>query len=374
MRLYSKEIEALKRSGRFRKREIFPSSLKDFASNDYLGFASNKKLMKKFLRRLSSAEGYGAKASMLVNGYSPEHAFFEEMLCKINGFEEAIVLGSGFLANLALLEALPRRGDLLVMDEEYHASGILAASLCKGEVKRFSHNDPEELRKILKNSGARRKIVAVEGVYSMSGDLLKREIFEVAEEFSALLIVDEAHSSGVVGDSLGGVFDLYGIEPSWNHIKMGTMGKAYGSYGAYILASKEIVTFLENRSKSIIYTTALSIGDTLYAAMALERIAKKRRSLLRKINKRKDIIRRFFDWEPGSLIVPVAFRDIDSMLRAREALLNEGYLVGAIRPPTVKEPILRIIAGLGNGVSDLKRVLKAVTLQKGVLGVYMQKN
>ncbi|WP_164966945.1 aminotransferase class I/II-fold pyridoxal phosphate-dependent enzyme, partial [Aliarcobacter trophiarum] len=160
-------------------------------------------------------------------------------------------------------EALTRKNDLLFIDESYHASGMLATRvLNKQQVIIFKHNDYEDLKeKFETNPTKGRKIIAIEGVYSMEGDLAPKEIFDFANEKEALLIVDEAHSSGVLGDNLLGIFDYYKIKPQVNHIKMGTLGKSYGSYGAYILASKTIIDFLLNRAKAIIYTTAPSLFD-----------------------------------------------------------------------------------------------------------------
>ncbi|HHD83811.1 MAG TPA: aminotransferase class I/II-fold pyridoxal phosphate-dependent enzyme, partial [Campylobacteraceae bacterium] len=269
--MYEQELEALQRANRFRKREIFDETLIDLASNDYLGFAEDKRLFEAAVEEVANYRYHAPRASQLVNGYHPLHAAFEERLCALNGFESGIVVGSGFLANLSLIEALPRKRDLLILDEHYHASGVLASGLVDAKVRFFRHNDPEALDAILREERYRRAIVAVEGIYSMEGDLLHRDIFDVADRYGALLIVDEAHSSGVVGEKLLGVFEHYGIAPGPTHIKMGTLGKAMGSYGAYILATEEIITFLQNRAKAIIYATAPSLFDTALADAALQR-------------------------------------------------------------------------------------------------------
>ncbi len=207
-----------------------------------------------------------------------------------NGFEDGVVLGSGFCANIALIEALVRKGDTLFMDELYHASGVLASKLGNIDVVYFKHNDAQMLRLLLSKSTAKRKIVAVEGIYSMDGDLCRREIFELADEFNALLIVDEAHSSGVVGKKLMGIFDHYGITIKENYIKMGTLGKAYGSFGAFILASSHIIEYLINRAKPIIYATSLSLYDTLLAHKSLEYILQNSEELKSEIEERKEIV------------------------------------------------------------------------------------
>src|SRR5574344_1770761 len=196
--LYEKELEIIKKSNRFRKRVVFTKDLFDLASNDYLGLAQNRKLFKKAFKRVYKNHYFSPKASMLVNGYSKIHKKFEDKLCSTNGFESAITVGSGFLANISMIEALVRKNDTLFIDEEYHASGILATKLLKPEqVVVFNHNDYLDLeKKILDNKRAGRTIIAIEGIYSMGGDLAPFEIFEIATKYKSLLIVDEAHSSG----------------------------------------------------------------------------------------------------------------------------------------------------------------------------------
>ena len=344
---YEKELAALKRSGRYRERCLYEPSLADLASNDYLGFADRPEFIHAACRSLEEAPSHAAKASMLVNGYHQIHADFEKALCKANDFEECIILGSGFNANIAMIEALARRGDELFMDEKYHASGILATKLTEAKVTFFIHNSADDLRGKLDSSAARRKIVAVEGIYSMEGDLLEREIITAADEHDALLIVDEAHSSGVVGERLMGVFDHYGIEVGQNHIKMGTLGKAYGSFGAYILASRHIADYLVNRAKPVIYATAPSLFDTLLGHKALDYIIANPQELTRQINERRRLVKELLGIDMDGLIAPVKIGDNRKVIEIRDALKRQGVLVGAIRQPTVDSAIIRLIARLG---------------------------
>ncbi len=355
---YSRELEALRKAGRFRQRRLFDPKLVDFASNDYLGLAQKSKQLRRAQLRIEEFAIHAPKASMLVNGYHPIHKLFEQRIAQINGFASAIVVGSGYLANLGLIDALVRKKDLLFIDEEYHASGMMAAALLGDRVRLFRHNDPEDLRSQLRQSRARRKIVAIEGIYSMSGDLAKREIFQVCEDEDALLIVDEAHSSGVLGRNLLGVFEHYDISPSSNHIKMGTLGKAYGSYGAYILASNSIISYLENRAKPIIYSTAPSVIDTALSLENMEYIQRRLAKLKKKIAKRRKIIKEIFNKEIESLILTIPLSSNSKALELQDELINRGWLVGAIRQPTVKQPLLRIIPRLGAPKSALKEMLE----------------
>jgi len=359
--MYSSELKAIKKSNRYRQRVVYEDSLIDLASNDYLGLSCKKQLLKRAYDRVAMFNSHAPKASQLVNGYHQIHKDFEEFLCRQNGFEDAIVVGSGFLANLSLIEALPRKGDLLILDEEYHASGNLASKLVDADVAIFNHNSPVHLENILKNRPYKRAIVAVEGIYSMSGDLLDKEIFDVvAKNDNVLLIVDEAHSSGVVGDNLGGVFDLFDIEIQPHHIKMGTLGKAYGSYGAYILASSHIIEFLQNRAKALIYATAPSLIDIELGHQGMLYILKNRDKIKDKIKKRQKLVKEFFDKDMQGLIFPYVMDSSSDVLKAKEILMGEGFLVGAIRPPTVEKPILRIIPKIDVKIDKLRELFTTI--------------
>lgn len=344
---YEKELAALKRSGRYRERRIFDDNVIDMASNDYLGLAHNREILDAAVSELQALESHASKASMLVNGYSRVHRDFEQALCEANGFEAGVILGSGFNANIAMIETLVRKGDALFMDEKYHASGVLASKLIDGELHYFAHNSVEALERLLKSSTAKRKIVAVEGIYSMDGDLVPKEIIELADRYEALLILDEAHSSGVIGEHLMGILDHYSIAVKPNHIKMGTLGKAYGSFGAYILASEHIVDFLINRAKPIIYATAPSLFDTLLGHHALRYIQANAKDMRAQIQARQAVVKAVLGIEVGGLIVPIEVNDNRKVISIQKALLQEGLLVGAIRQPTVPSAIIRFIARLG---------------------------
>ena len=173
---YENELKALRKSGRFRERKVLDTNVLDFASNDYLGLSHNKDLHHRACKKLDSLSLHSPKASLLVNGYHQIHKDFEDALCRANNFEDAVILGSGFAANIAMIEALVRKGDTLFMDEKYHASGILATKLEHINVIFFKHNDMKELKSLLESSKSKRNIVAVEGIYSMDGDLLKKEV------------------------------------------------------------------------------------------------------------------------------------------------------------------------------------------------------
>jgi len=357
--MYNSELKALKKAGRFRERKLFDEALDDMASNDYLGLSNNKKQFNKAVKLVKKYHTLTSKASMLVNGYHPIHQNFEDMMAQQNGFEEGLIVGSGYLANMALIEALVRKGDMLFMDEEYHASGVMAAELLGDRVVKFTHNDVDDLRAKVEAHPAKRQIIAVEGVYSMGGDLCVKEIFVVADEKKALMIVDEAHSSGVLGKNLLGIFEHYDITINERHIKMGTLGKAYGSYGAYILASSHIISFLVNRGKPIIYSTAPSVFDTALALVNLEHIQKHAKKYRKKIDKRQAIASHMLEKTCESLIIPIEMPDNLSTQSMQQELIEYGYLVGAIRQPTVGKSIMRLILNIGVG---RKKIIHTIAL------------
>lgn len=358
--MYEKELKAINKSNRFRERKLYSEDLYDFASNDYLGLAQKKQLLKRAYDRVNMFQTHAPKASQLVNGYHPIHKEFEECLCAHNGFEAGLVVGSGFLANLSLIEALPRKRDVLLMDEEYHASGIVGSKLLDCEVIYFKHNDADALEQLLKTKKYQRAIVAVEGIYSMSGDLLNRDIFQVVDKYEAILIVDEAHSSGVIGKNLLGIFDYFGIEPKPHYIKMGTLGKAYGSYGAYILSSKHISDFLQNRAKALIYATAPSIFDIALAYQGFLYMFKHKKELFIARNQREELVEQEFGFLMKGLIFPYEMPSSKVAIQTQELLKGNGFLVGAIRSPTVTRPILRIIPRLNLDLDVTQKLFQAL--------------
>lgn len=344
--MYKQELKAIKKANLYRSRECYHDSLIDLASNDYLGLAEDFEIFDKAVEEVKNYRIHSPKASQLVNGYHDIHQQFENYLKWRSGFEEAIVVGSGFLANISLIEALPRKKDILILDEEYHASGILASKLLSCEVVFFKHNDAEDLKQILQRKTYQRAIVAVEGIYSMAGDVLDKEIFTICDSFDAIMIVDEAHSAGVLGDDFLGVFSYHDITPKPNHIKMGTLGKALGSYGAYILASAEIIDFLQNRAKAIIYATAPSLFDVALGHQALLQIEQKCEDFQAKKKARIALVKEIFDVDIEGLILAIEVGDSQKVLALKSYAKEQGFLIGAIRPPTVKSGILRIILRL----------------------------
>jgi len=347
--LYEKELNILIKKNRFRERKIYKNVI-DLASNDYLCLAENKKVRKKAFKKAMKLSSHSSKASLLVNGYNETHKLLENYLKKLNNFEEGVIVGSGFLANLSLFE-LVRKKDLVLIDEEYHASGIVGSKLTNGEVRFFKHNDIDDF--LLKSKDYKkfnRVFTFSEGIFSMKGDLLNKDIANYSTQIG-YLVIDEAHSVGVRGNRLLGISEEYNLNP-FKTIKMGTLGKALGSYGAYILANKEIIDFLLNKARSIIYTTALSPVDTLLAYYSIKEIQKNLSKYKSAVNKKMLL------FNTQSLIKVIEANSNKEVIEKQKTLLKKGVLIGAIRQPTVKKPIFRIILRKCVKNNTIKEVMK----------------
>ena len=363
---YDNATRALKKASLWRARSVASPDLLDFASNDYLGLRRDKKQAQRAFAKLCSVGVFAPGASMLVNGYHALHHECEELLCAANGFERGVILGSGFLANVALLESLVRTRDVLFIDSHYHASGQLAARLLGERVRVFAHNRPDSLRELLLREPRAKDsqwLIAIESVYSMSGEIAPRAFAELATEHNALLLVDEAHASGTIGRNLLGYFDYHSLPIAPNYIKMGTFSKSYASYGAYILAHSDIIDFLTNRAKPLIYSTALSLFDTALAFVNLCHILRHSARLSKRLQERQKIWGNALGRAFHTPIIPIPLHSSAETLAAQRFLAKEGFCVGAIRPPTVSEPMLRINASLGTSKKAHKR-LSAIIAQK----------
>lgn len=353
---YTKELEAIKKAGQLRVRQDF-SHLFDLGSNDYLGLAQDKEVLAQTIDFIRSYHTHGSKASQVVNGYSEIFIKTQEFFRTHYNFADALIFGSGFLANLALLGELPRRKDVIFVDEQYHASGIMATKLTKARVEFFPHNDMHFLRKKLCTTKAKRIFIAVEGVYSMQGDTLDPQVFSIADEFQAFLIVDEAHSAGVMGKNLSGIFEHFNITPQENHIKLSTFGKAYGSYGACVFASSNIINFLQTRAKSLIYTTAPSVFDIAYAYNSVQKIVKNKDEFYANISHAQSLAKEILGVHTPSLIAILPTKNIETLEKIHNCIKKNKIFVGAIRPPTLMKPSFRIILRNNSLKNCLQKVI-----------------
>ncbi len=319
-----------------------------FASNDYLGLASDPRLAEA-LARTASEEGAGAGAARLLTGTRPAHRALERAVAAFKRAEAALLFGSGWAANVSILPALCGPGDLVVSDRLNHASLVDGCRLSRAEVAVVPHRDAGAVRAALGRSGFRRRLVATEGLFSMEGDVAPlAEVAAAAREAGALLLVDDAHGNGVLGPGGRGAAAAAGLAPGPGVLEVGTLGKAFGGYGAFAAWTREGIEYLLHRARGFVYSTALPPG---VAAMGLEGIRisaaepGRRERLAANAARLRGALARAgvpAGGEAGAPILPVLLGEAAAAVRASERLLEAGWWVPAVRPPTVPAGTARL--------------------------------
>lgn len=314
----------------------------DFSSNDYLGLATDRRIGDA-IRHALAAMATGAGAARSISGNHPLHEALEAEIAQLKGAEAALLFSSGFAANVGAIPVLAGRGDAIYSDALNHASIIDGCRLSRAVTRTFPHNDVAALAGMLRDDEGqfRRRIVIVEGVYSMDGDLAPLDrIAALAREHGAALYVDDAHGTGVLGATGAGAAEHWGVTANVD-IAMGTLGKAVGVSGAFIAGSYTLREFLVNRARSFIFTTGTppAIAAGTLAALAIMRDEPWRREGLRAnvshLRRRLAELGRPLDPELPGHIVPIAVGNADRTIAIGHRLRERGFLVGAIRPPSV---------------------------------------
>jgi 8-amino-7-oxononanoate synthase len=338
-------------------------SLVSFSSNDYLGLASDPRLARAFAAGLERW-GVGAGASRLVVGDTEAHRRLEARLAAFDGTEAALVLNGGYPGNLGLVQALVGRGDLVVSDALNHASLVDGCRLSRAEVAVVPHADVEAVARALARDGFRRKLVVTDAVFSMDGDSAPLEpLAEVCARAGAALLVDEAHATGVLGARGSGLCEASGVRPD---VRMGTLGKALGGFGAYAATSRAVADLLVNRARSVVFSTTLPPALCEAAVVAidlLEHDPELRPRLWRNIRRFVEGLRHLgLAAEPRSAIVPVVLGTPERALRASAFLRERGLLVKPIRPPTVPAGTsrLRFALSAAHTEAHVDRALQAL--------------
>lgn len=322
----------------------------NLCSNNYLGMASHP-VVKEAAVEGTREWGCGSGASRLICGNFPFHRILERRLASFKGTEEAILYSSGYTANLGIISALAGNKDCVFSDELNHASIIDGCRLSQAKVIVFPHNNLEALEDKLRQAShggqIRRKLVVVEGVFSMDGDLAPLPgLVNLAAKYECLLIVDEAHATGALGPGGRGTVALFGLEKEVP-IVMGTLSKALGSLGGFVTGSRELVEFLINTSRSFIFTTALPAG-VVTSALASLGLLEEDPSLPLRVQENARYLRDglnrlgYNTLNSQTQIIPVVIGDASLTLEVSRLLLDEGILAAAIRPPTVPEGTCRI--------------------------------
>lgn len=316
--------------------------LVSFCCNDYLGLSQHPKLKRAAIRAVERY-GVGAGASRFVTGNNPLYDELEARLAGLKSSPAACVFGSGYLANLGIIPTFAGDGDLIIGDEMMHACMHAGARLSGAKTVLFRHNDIDDCRRALDAHRANHGtcVVMTEGVFSMEGDRAPvKELAALAAGFDAWLLTDDAHALGVIGDGRGSSHTDFGTIPV--PLQMGTLSKAVGVYGGYLCADEAAIDLLKHRARSLIYTTALPPMVLASAIAALELIAADAELVAAPLKKARLFTARVGLAPAQSAIVPVILGDPDTALDAAAALEHKGFLVIAMRPPTVPEGTSRL--------------------------------
>ncbi len=318
-------------------------ALINFASNDYLGLSTHPAVC--MAAQAACAHAVGSGASRLVSGDDPMLHRLEAKLADWKGYEACLIVGSGMLANLGLLQALADRHTHVFADKLNHASLVDGARLSGAKTHRYAHLDAAFLEKQLHQYPAEKRIIVSDGVFSMDGDCADLStLMALAEAHDTLLLIDDAHGTGTLGENGKGLTTVHHIAGHARLIEVGTFGKAFGSYGAFILGTHELIEGLRQRQRTMIYSTALPPAMIAAAETAL--------LLIQRGEQLKQLHRNLVHFKAGVLklgftasdtaIQPLVIGEDADALAMSARLVEHGFFVSAIRPPTVPEGTARL--------------------------------
>jgi 8-amino-7-oxononanoate synthase len=344
-------------------------------SNNYLGLAGHPAV-----RRAAAAAamrwGAGTGASRLVSGNMTLHRRLEERLAAFTGTEAALLFGSGYLANAGVIASLAREGEVVFSDELNHASIIDGCRLSRAQTFVYGHGDLEHLAWGLREAGGRGSLIVTDAVFSMDGDVAPlADLVELAQRFDCRLCVDEAHATGALGPGGQGAVAEAGLADEVDVI-VGTLGKALGSYGAYVCSSREIVELLVNTARPVIFSTALPPPATAAALAALE-VLLSRPERVERLQRNALVLRDALSTEglpvePGrTQIVPLVVGEADVATALCEAALERGVFAQAIRPPSVPEggSRLRLCVMASHRASELRAAARSLAAAAEAIGL-----
>ena len=319
----------------------------NFCSNDYLGLANHPNVVAAFKNAVDKY-GVGSGSAHLICGHSSAHHVLEEELAAFTGRERALLFSTGYMANLGVISALLDKNDLVLEDKLNHAS-LLDGGLLSGAVfKRYLHADSENLQTKISQSNAKKTLIVSDGVFSMDGDLAALpELVKIANQAEAGLMIDDAHGLGVLGKTGGGVVEHFGCSPNDVPILVGTLGKAFGTAGAFVAGSEELIEILIQKSRTYIYTTAMpaAIAEATCASLKLVISDNWRREKL------NALVKQFREgteqlgltlMDSHTPIQPLLIGDAQQAVALSQKLLELGFLVSAVRPPTVPQGKARL--------------------------------
>jgi 8-amino-7-oxononanoate synthase len=334
-------------------------------SNNYLGLADHPRV-REAAAEAAMRYGAGSGASRLVSGNMTIHRRLEEQLAAFKHAEACLLFGSGYLANAGVVSALAREGDVVFSDELNHASIIDGCRLSKAETFVYDHGDTEHLEWGLRQAEGRGSLIVTDGVFSMDGDVAPLErIVELGQRYDARVMVDEAHGTGAIGPEGRGSVAAAGLEDEVDVI-VGTLGKALGSYGAYVCCDKPMAKYLINTARTLIFSTALP-PPSVAAAMAALGLLREQPRRVEKLQRNAKVMRDALAAEGLTVagttqIVPLVVGDATATVGASERALERGVFAQAIRPPTVPAGTSRLRLALmaSHTKSELREAAKVL--------------
>ncbi|MET0291319.1 MAG: 8-amino-7-oxononanoate synthase [Steroidobacteraceae bacterium] len=367
VRRVRRTVEGYTRDGRTTHLRVDGRELVNFCSNDYLGLARDARVVEA-MADSAQVFGAGSGAAHLVTGHGIEHQRLEETLADLTGRESALLFSTGYMANLGVITALIGRGGIVLEDRLNHASLIDGALLSGARLSRYNHNSIGDALSRLEKAEESERLIASDGVFSMDGDIAPlRTLSQLATHSQSWLVVDDAHGFGVIGREGAGCVAAAGLGVDDVPLVVGTLGKAFGVFGAFVAGPRDLIEFVLQRARSYVYTTALppAVATAARVAVEIAREEEWRRERL------QSLIARFREgasilglplMESRTAIQPIVLEDSLRCLRASQALRERGYWVAAIRPPTVPQHTarLRVTLSSAHDERDIDGLLDAL--------------
>jgi len=336
----------------------------NFSSNDYLGLANHPYIINEVKKALDEY-GSGSGASRLLSGGSILHKELEDKTAQFKETESALVFNSGYAANSGIIPAITDEDDMIFSDELNHASIIDGCRLSKAKTVIYRHKDLSHLEDLIRKEDAKNKIVITDTVFSMDGDIAPLAgIYDICKKNNAILYIDDAHGTGVLGNGRG-TLSHFNIKPEPWVIQMGTFSKALGSFGAFVTGNREVIEWIQNTARSFIFSTALP-SCVIAASIAALELIKNDSELIKKLWENRD--RAASDIKDSGYdimgsetpIIPLKTGNVEDTLRISRHLYEKGLFAPAIRPPTVIEPRIRITVTASHTDEDIEKLIEAL--------------
>lgn len=374
----SQRVEKVKESGLYRTLRTMNSAPQSemiidgkkkivFSSNNYLGLANDPRLINAATTELQQF-GVGSSGSRLTTGHTDWHQKLEGKIAHFKQAEAALLFSSGFLANVGVLSSLPEEGDVILSDQLNHASIIDGCRLSKADTVIYKHINMKDLEeKLIETASYARRFIVTDGVFSMDGTVAPLDhIMKLARQYDAFVIVDDAHATGVLGENGKGTSEYFGVQPD---VVIGTLSKAIGTEGGFVVGSKVLIDFLRNHARTFIFQTSMppAICAASYTALEIiENSPEKRQQLFLNISKVKQGLEELGYMVKGDLtpIIPVIIGDAREAVRFAEKLQENGIYAPAIRPPTVPigESRIRLTVTSDHSLKEIEYLLNCFEL------------